>query len=150
MQVDEFVEKFMYFTKIYKKSDTKTTTGKTTTKTDALNYTIVPSHFKNRYARIKTSAYWCNRTEVFARTFEQYVCWCIKSAAKSGASTTYLCKSWTTYTTENVYLTEKDFKLVLPLFDKLVREFGKYCNGKNKVIAMPYPVAKTAVKNRKR
>ena len=58
MQVDEFVEKFMYFTKIYKKSNTKTTTGKTTTKTDALNYTIVPSHFKNRYARIGDDTKW--------------------------------------------------------------------------------------------
>lgn len=101
------------------------------------------------FARVKASDYWCNRTEVFARAFEQYVCWCIKSAAKSGASTTYLCQSWSTYTTENVYLTEKDFKLVLPLFDKLVREFGKYCNGKSKVTAMPYPVAKTAAKKSK-
>lgn len=68
------------------------------------------------------------------------------SAAKAAASTTYLCKSWSNYTTDIYYLTEKDFKLVLPLFDKLVREFGQYCNGKNKVTAMPYPCGKNGSK----
>ena len=37
-----------------------------------------------------------------------------------------------------MYLTESDFRLVLPLFDKLVIEFGKYANNKGKVQAMPY------------
>ncbi len=58
MQVDEFVEKFMYFTKRYKNPKTTTTTGKTTAKKDELNYELVPHHFKNRYARIGDNTKW--------------------------------------------------------------------------------------------
>ena len=50
MQVDEFVEQFMYFTE-YKKAQKGV-------KTDALNYELVPHHFKNRYARIGDDTKW--------------------------------------------------------------------------------------------
>ncbi len=101
------------------------------------------------YARTGTSDYLSSCVEIFARAFEQYVCWCIKSASRVGANTNYLCKSWSHYTSDRAYLTEKDFKLVLPLFTKLVGEFGKYCNGRGKVTAMPYPVVKSAAKKSK-
>lgn len=100
------------------------------------------------FRRIRTSGgYLHRRTEVFARAFEQYVCHRITAvAAKTGATTRYLCQPWKTYVSDRHYLTEKDFKLVKPLFDKLTDEIGAYCNGRGRVSAMPYPVAKTAVK----
>lgn len=51
MQVDEFVEHFMYFKKEYE-------APKKGVKTDALNYELVPHHFKNRYARIGDDTKW--------------------------------------------------------------------------------------------
>lgn len=89
------------------------------------------------YASV-SGEYWCRRNEIFARAFEQYVCYCIKSVAKSGASTRYLCKSWSYYTGSKNYLSESDFKKVLPFFKLLVAEFGKYMNGNGALRAMPY------------
>lgn len=98
------------------------------------------------YARISEfGEYWHRRTEIFARAFEQYVCYCVKTAEKSGASTRYLCKSWSYYTGDKVYLTEADFKKVLPLFKLLVAEFGKCMNNKGALRAMPYYMAQTKV-----
>ena len=98
------------------------------------------------YARLKKYGdYWHRRTEIFARAFEQYVCYCVKTAKKAGASTRYLCNSWTYYTGEQVYLTESDFKKVLPLFKTLVAEMGKCLNGNYKLVAMPYYMAKTKI-----
>lgn len=51
MQVDEFVEQFIYFKEEYKKAQKGV-------KTNALNYQLVPHHFKNRYARIGDDTKW--------------------------------------------------------------------------------------------
>lgn len=101
---------------------------------------IVDTVKKTRsYFRLKDEGeYWHRRCEIFARAFEQYVCFRLKTAEKDGATTRYLCKSWSSYTKGSMYLTESDFRLVLPLFDKLVIEFGKYANNKGRVQAMPY------------
>lgn len=88
------------------------------------------------YAKIEQAGeYWQRRNEVFARGFEQYICYRLR---KLGTNNQYLTKSWFTYTNNNAYLSEKSFESVAPYFDKLVEEFKKYANGKSKVVAMPY------------
>lgn len=80
------------------------------------------------YKRLKDeSDYWHYNTEVFARYFEQWCCYRLREAGKANG---FLAKSWSVYTTIKVYLTEADFKKVLPTGDKLMKNIGLVLNGK--------------------
>lgn len=75
----------------------------------------------------KASDYWHYNTEVFARYFEQWCCYTLRAAKQSNG---FLAKAWTVYTTKPQYLTEADFKKVLPTGDKLMKNIGLVLNGK--------------------
>ncbi len=75
----------------------------------------------------KASDYWHYNTEVFARFFEQWCCYKLRQAHQSNA---FLTKVWTQYTERPQYLTESDFKKVLPTGDKLMKNIGLLLSGK--------------------
>lgn len=80
------------------------------------------------FARLKdASDYWHYNTEVFARYFEQWCCWQLREAKHSDA---FLTWSWSTYSNSPQYLTESDFKKVLPTGNKLMKNIGLLLNGK--------------------
>ena len=80
------------------------------------------------YARLKkASDYWHYNTEVFARYFEQWCCYKLREAKQSNS---FLTSSWATYVNFPAYLTEADFKKVLPTGDKLMKNMGLLLNGK--------------------
>lgn len=80
------------------------------------------------FARLKeASDYWHYNTEVFARYFEQWCCYTLRAAKVSNG---FLTHSWTSYTTEAAYLTEADFKKVLPTGNKLMKNIGLVLSGK--------------------
>lgn len=72
------------------------------------------------------SAYWHYNTEVFARFFEQ---WCCYQLMKKNRKNTFLAKEWNIYTRLPQYLTESDFKKVLPTANKLMKAIGLTLNG---------------------
>lgn len=81
------------------------------------------------YARLKkASEYWHYNTEVFARYFEQWCCWTLREAHQGNS---FLTSSWAAYTKYPVYLTEADFKKVLPTGNKLMKNIGLVLNGKS-------------------
>ena len=80
------------------------------------------------YKRLKkASDYWHYNTEVFARYFEQWCCYTLREAKVSNG---FLTQSWTDYTKNAAYLTEGDFKKVLPTGNKLMKNIGLVLNGK--------------------
>lgn len=80
------------------------------------------------FKRLKNASdYWHYNTEVFARYFEQWCCYKLRAAHQSNS---FLTKSWSEYTTKPQYLTEADFKKVLPTGDKLMKNIGLVLNGK--------------------
>lgn len=80
------------------------------------------------FARLKkASDYWHYNTEVFARYFEQWCCYKLREAKQSNS---FLTSSWATYVNSPAYLTEADFKKVLPTGDKLMKNMGLLLNGK--------------------
>jgi hypothetical protein len=80
------------------------------------------------FARLKdASEYWHYNTEVFARFFEQWCCYTMRAAKKSNSFLTY---SWSAYIHDEAYLTEADFKKVLPTGNKLIKNIGLVLNGK--------------------
>lgn len=85
--------------------------------------------------------YWIRRTEIFARFFEQYVCYKMRKISTDY----YLTQTWEFYTHNRAYLTESDFNTVLPLADKLNAELGKFLNGRGKLKTTPYPSSKKLV-----
>lgn len=99
--------------------------------------------------------YWGERTEVFARLFEEYIAHALK---KVNQKNTYLSKSLSFYYTGEVYmedgttikpyLTEAEFKPLMKKFDTLVKELGKILNSKSKIAMplVPYPLPKAATK----
>jgi len=81
--------------------------------------------------------YWHRRTEIWARFFEQYICWKLK---QKKLNNTFLCKSWTKYTTSAVYLSEKDFKTLVRISDAFCSDVAKLFSGKTKsLVTKPYP-----------
>ena len=84
------------------------------------------------------SAYWFRRTEIFARFFEQYVCYCL---AERRISSRLLVKSWSTYLAFPVYVDKDDFMKIKPVADKLMKEFAKFLNSAKgqRVRATAYP-----------
>ncbi len=84
----------------------------------------------------KAGDYWRERTEVFARTFEQYVCYALKT---EGWTNQFITKSWIQYTTRAAYLREDDFMKILPDMQQLVREISLFLNDKGKLVPRAYP-----------
>ena len=84
------------------------------------------------------SAYWFRRTEIFARFFEQYVCYCL---AERQISSRLLVKRWSYYMSFPVYVDKDDFMKVKPVADKLMKEFAKFLNSAKgqRVRATAYP-----------
>ncbi len=80
------------------------------------------------FARLKkASDYWHYNTEVFARYFEQWCCYTLRQAHQSNS---FLTASWAAYVNHPAYLTEADFKKVLPTGNKLIKNIGLLLNGK--------------------
>ena len=65
------------------------------------------------------NAYWFRRTELFARFFEQYICYLYK---QKSITNRLLTKSWVWYTKDIVYVAEPDFLKIKPIADKLIIE----------------------------
>lgn len=97
------------------------------------------------HARLqKNNEYWHRRTEIWARFFEQYICY---KLAQKKTNNTFLCKRWGTYILDKAYLTEKDFKPLIPLADAFCKEVANFLNGKtSRLITKPYPTIKIAAK----
>lgn len=69
--------------------------------------------------------YWLQRTEVFARLFEQYVCYILKT---KGIRDKFLTNSWSSYIEMEHYWTEKDFVKILPDMTYLIDRISKKMN----------------------
>jgi hypothetical protein len=81
--------------------------------------------------------YWFRRTEIWARFFEQYICWKLKQRKLNN---TFLCKSWEAYMSKVVYLSETDFAPLVKVADAFCSEVAKFFNGKTKsLVTKPYP-----------
>ena len=91
--------------------------------------------------------YWGERTEVFARLFEEYIA---HQLNKINQKNFYLAKPLKYYYSESVYLTEAEFKPLIPKFNALVKLMGTILNSKNTVPMplVPYPIPKAASKNK--
>lgn len=86
------------------------------------------------YSRLKfASDYWHERTEVFARFFEQLCCYILRDKPNI-----FLTKTWKTYISLKAYLTESDFKKVLPDGMRLLAEMSKFLNGKGIIKKQSY------------
>lgn len=93
------------------------------------------------YAKMKAKKgkddYWFRRTEIWARFFEQYICWKLKQRKLNN---TFLCKSWEAYMSRVVYLSEADFAPLVKVADAFCSEVAKFFNGKTKsLVTKPYP-----------
>lgn len=93
------------------------------------------------YAKMKASKgkddYWFRRTEIWARFFEQYICWKLKQRKLNN---TFLCKRWEAYMSKVVYLSETEFKPLVKVTDAFCRELANYLNGKSQaLVKKPYP-----------
>ena len=84
------------------------------------------------------SPYWFRRTEIFARFFEQYVCYCLYERQ---ISSRLLVKRWTYYMSYPVYVEKEDFMKIKPVADKLMKEFAAFLNSKkgHRLHATAYP-----------
>lgn len=100
--------------------------------------TAVTTQSHQALRKATNSDYWFRRTEIFARLFEQYICYRMQKISTDS----YLTKSWNQYTHSIAYLGEKDFMLVLPKMRLLNMEIGKFLNGKGSLISTPYPTTK--------
>lgn len=74
--------------------------------------------------------YWIRRTEIWARAFEQYVCYKLK---QQGQYNKYLTFKWESYINDPVYFPEESMKKVAPLFDKFCEMYGDYTHEKYKL-----------------
>jgi len=91
--------------------------------------------------------YWHRRTEIWARFFEQYICWKLK---QKKLNNTFLCKSWAIYTSNLPYLSEKEFTPLVKITDAFCGEIAKFLNGKtNALVTKPYPLQIAAEKKGK-
>lgn len=64
------------------------------------------------------SDYWKRRTEIFARLFEQYCCYKLKT---KGYRDAFLTSSWSSYVDCPVYWNESNFKKLLPKMERLIK-----------------------------
>lgn len=83
--------------------------------------------------------YWCSRTEVWARTFEQYIG---KKLYDNKMGNTFLAKSYPGVYVLNgkypQYLKHLDFVEIEPLMDKFIKEVALLLNDKCKLVTTPY------------
>lgn len=96
--------------------------------------------------RVDWEDYWGQRNEVFARLFEEYVAYRLDKIQRKNL---YLSKSLRdVYYKRSVYLTEAEFKPLIPKFNALVKLMGTILNSKSKVPMplVPYPLPKAATK----
>ena len=96
--------------------------------------------------RVDWEDYWGQRNEVFARLFEEYVAYRLDKIQRKNL---YLAKSLRdVYYKRSVYLTEAEFKPLIPKFNALVKLMGTILNSKSKVPMplVPYPLPKAATK----
>ncbi len=96
------------------------------------------------YAKLEKSIdseYWFRRTEVFARFWEQFVLYKLK---EQKINNQFLCRSWSSYTTDTAYLSVTDFNKVLPDAEALLKEFSLFLNNKGKLESKPYHTVKNA------
>ena len=99
--------------------------------------------------RVDWEDYWGQRNEVFARLFEEYVAYRLDKIQRKNL---YLAKSLRdVYYKRSVYLTEAEFKPLIPKFNALVKLMGTILNSKSKVPMplVPYPLPKAATKTTK-
>lgn len=84
------------------------------------------------YERIKKhSEYWHRRTEIFARSFEQYISFVLISRSIVNK---FVAKDLDYYYKHAPYLTREDFKKVLPLFNELAKELSLFLRNKGKLV----------------
>ena len=98
--------------------------------------------------RVDWEDYWGQRNEVFARLFEEYVAYRLDKIQRKNL---YLAKSLRdVYYKRSVYLTEAEFKPLIPKFNALVKLMGTILNSKSKVPMplVPYPLPKAAAKTK--
>lgn len=110
-----------------------------------VDFICTTNSYKKLHALTPNDTYWRNRTELFARFFEQYVAYKTKSTNK------YLCRSFDWYVSSKLYyrkyirvpeahLQEDEFMQILPVADKLVARIKDYCSEDGLPLkAMPYP-----------
>ena len=98
---------------------------------------------KNYQRAWGSNPYWRERCEIWARFFEQYICYLYK---QKGQSNSLLHKSWSYYITDKYYVAEDDFLKIKPLADRLIREMGAYMNngGSARVKKTAVPLRKMA------
>jgi hypothetical protein len=85
----------------------------------------------NKY---KFDDYYIVRTELFARAFEQYVCYKLK---KQGQYNSYLTLPWDYYVKSSVYFTEEQIKTIVLMFDRFCKHYGDYTHENLKLKATP-------------
>lgn len=116
--------------------------GKNMQKMAALNRDMMAKSGKVVY-----SSYWFRRTEIFARFFEQYVCYCLY---ERHISNRLLHKNWAYYLAEIVYVEKDDFMKIKPVADKLMKEAAGFLNGvkghRLRATAYPKPVIEKPVR----
>ena len=99
--------------------------------------------------RVNWEGYWAERTEVFARMFEEYVAYRISTTSSRN---TYLARSFESYQKNSKYLTVAEFKPLIPKFNALVKLMGTILNSKGKVPMplVPYPIPKAAANTKEK
>ena len=99
--------------------------------------------------RVNWEGYWAERTEVFARMFEEYVAYRISTTSSRN---TYLARSFESYQKSSKYLTAAEFKPLIPKFNALVKLMGTILNSKGKVPMplVPYPLPKAAANTKEK
>lgn len=116
--------------------------GKNMQKMAALNRDMMAKNGKVVY-----TSYWFRRTEIFARFFEQYVCYCLY---ERHISNRLLHKNWAYYLAEIVYVEKDDFMKIKPVADKLMKEAAGFLNGvkghRLRATAYPKPVIEKPVR----
>ena len=85
--------------------------------------------------KLTNSDYWFRRTELFARFFEQYVCW----KRRNMKADPYLTFSMEYYTANSAYLSVAEIEQLAPKGDRLIKELGTFLNNQGKLKEMPYP-----------
>ncbi len=96
------------------------------------------------HARLANQApYWRLRLETFARLFEQYVTYKLKA---KNIRDHYLAKPITRYQVEPQYITDIEFRPLIPMFDALMKDVALFLNNKGSLRTTPYHTTQTQQK----
>ncbi len=96
------------------------------------------------HARLASQApYWRLRLETFARLFEQYCCYKLKA---KNIRDHYLAKPITRYQTEPQYISDIEFRPLIPMFNALMKDLSLILNNKDKIHTTPYHTVETQQK----